>query len=219
MERRRLTRRFYRRDALRLASALLGRILVRITEDGEELAGRIVETEAYLGPLDRAAHTFGGRRSERNASMFLDGGHAYVYFTYGMHHCVNVVADRAETPTACLIRALEPLRGLRRMRRNRSARPLSRPLPERDLCSGPARLCQALEIDRRLDGLDLTRDPRLFLEPGRPPPRHRIVAAPRVGVAYAGEWALAPYRFYVEASPHVSVGRSPGRKQTRAIRR
>lgn len=219
MERRRLTRRFYRRDALQLAPALLGRILVRFTDDGEELAGRIVETEAYLGPRDRAAHTFGGRRSERNGSMFLDGGHAYVYFTYGMHYCINVVADRTETPTACLVRALEPLRGLERMRRNRASGRRSTPPPDRELCSGPARLCQALEIDRRLDGVDMTRDPRLFLEPGRPIPAERITSGPRIGVAYAGEWALEPYRFYVGTSPHVSVRRRSEAARRPAARR
>ena len=118
----RLTRRFFRRDPVTLARALLGQVLVRRLPDGQELAGRIVEVEAYLGAADRASHTYGGRRTKRNASMWLDGGHAYVYFVYGMHWCFNVVSDRDEVGTACLVRALEPVIGLAEMRR-RQTRP------------------------------------------------------------------------------------------------
>ncbi|MDH3584880.1 MAG: DNA-3-methyladenine glycosylase, partial [Phycisphaerae bacterium] len=152
-----LSRRFYRRDAVALARALLGKELVRVLPGGGRISGRIVEVEAYLGAADRAAHTYRGRRTDRNASMFLDGGHAYVYFTYGMHFCFNVTADREDVPTACLVRALEPLEGSKRMRRHREHRRggRRRPLRETDLCSGPAKLAQALAIDRNLDGIDL----------------------------------------------------------------
>ena len=115
-----LGRRFFLRDPVTLAKVLLGRVLTRVLDDGAVLSGRVVEVEAYLGIPDRAAHTFGGRKTPRNRSMWLDGGHAYVYFTYGMHHCMNVVSDREGTPTACLIRALEPLEGLDRMRHHRA---------------------------------------------------------------------------------------------------
>src|SRR4051812_37511711 len=98
------TRRFFRRDPVSLAKALLGQVLVRVTEEGERLAGRIVEVEAYLGAEGAAAHSYKPRRTDRVASMYLDGGHAYVYFTYGMHYCMNIVADRAGVPTACLLR-------------------------------------------------------------------------------------------------------------------
>jgi len=193
----RLTRRFFRRDPVTLAKALLGQILVRRIDHGQELAGKIVEVEAYLGIEDRAAHSFGGRRTTRNASMWGDAGHAYVYFTYGMHWCVNVVADREEVPTACLIRALEPLRGIEEMRRRRSR--------ERDveLCSGPAKLTQALAIDRKLDGADLAESGELFIVRG---PRFRsgIGRSPRIGVAYAKEWAGKPLRFFLAGNPHVS---------------
>jgi DNA-3-methyladenine glycosylase len=192
-----LTRRFYRRDPVTLAKALLGQILVRRFEDGRELAGRIVEVEAYLGIEDRAAHSFGGRRTKRNASMWGEAGHAYVYFTYGMHWCVNVVADRAEVPTACLIRALEPLAGIDEMRKRRGR------AREVELCSGPAKLTQALGIDRELDGIDLVEGRELFIVRGSRP-RSRVGMSPRIGVAYAREWAKKPLRFFLQGNPHVS---------------
>lgn len=200
-----LPRGFYERDAVALAHALLGQKLVRVLEDGTRLAGHIVETEAYLGIADRAAHSFGGRRTARNRSMWGPAGHAYVYFTYGMHHCLNVVAEGPEKPMAVLLRALEPSEGIERMRRHRSARIASERLRETDLCSGPAKLAQALQLDRSFDGADLVAGADLFLEPGRPVAPATIVAAPRVGVAYAAEWAGKPLRFYVAGNPHVSV--------------
>lgn len=193
----RLTRRFYRRDPVALARALLGQILVRRLPDGRELAGRVVEVEAYLGIEDRAAHSFGGRRTARNASMWGEAGRAYVYFTYGMHWCLNVVSDRAEVPTACLIRALEPLRGIEEMKRRRRREAAT------DLCSGPAKLTEALGIDGKLDGLDLVTSRELYLVRGTPS-RQFIGSGARVGVAYAGDWAAKPLRFFLEGNPHVS---------------
>lgn len=193
----RLTRRFFRRDPVTLAKALLGQILVRRLDDGRKLAGKIVEVESYLGIEDRAAHSFGGRRTPRNAAMWGDGGHAYVYFTYGMHWCMNVVADREGVPTACLIRALEPLEELEEMRKRR------RRMRDVDLCSGPAKLTQALGIDRRLDGVDLVEGDELYIVRG-PRSRQFIGRSPRIGVAYAKEWAGKPLRFFLEGNPHVS---------------
>ena len=193
----RLTRRFYRRDPVTLARALLGQILVRCLDDGQELSGRIVEVEAYLGVEDRAAHSYGGRRTKRNASMYLDGGHAYVYFVYGMHWCFNVVSDREEVPTACLIRALEPLQGLERMRRYRHRE------HDRELCSGPAKLAQALAIDGSVDSVDLTTSERIFIRRSRKSPGASVASAPRVGIGYAREWANKPLRFWFRGSPHV----------------
>lgn len=202
----RLSRKFYQRDPVTLARALLGQVLVRVLDDGARLAGRIVETEAYLGVADRAAHSYGGRRTPRNAAMWGPAGHAYVYFVYGLHHCMNVVAEDAGTPTAVLIRALEPLEGLERMRAHRAGgRPAAR-LRDIDLCSGPAKLAQALRLDRALDGTDLVSGDALFLERGARVTPRRIVAAPRIGVAYAAEWAHKPLRFYVAGNPHVSAG-------------
>src|SRR5262245_61693000 len=125
----RLSRRFFSRDSETLAHALLGKKLVRVLQNGERLAGIIVETEAYVGVIDRASHPFGGRRTPRNESMYGRAGTAYVYFTYGVHHCVNVVCGRENEPVAVLLRALEPVEGLEAMRRLRSGnRERSRPL-------------------------------------------------------------------------------------------
>ena len=173
--------------------------------DGRRIAGVIVEVEAYLGPADRAAHTYGGRHSARNASMWRGGGHAYVYFTYGMHHCMNVVCGAPGSGAAVLLRALEPTEGLEAMfaRRPRARR-------ERELCSGPARLAQALAIDRRLDGADLRSAGELFIERlrERPLAAARIARGPRIGVAYAGAWAARRLRFSVRGNPHVSRPRT-----------
>lgn len=201
----RLTRRFFTRDPVTLARSLLGQVLVRVLDDGTRLAGRIVETEAYLGVEDAAAHSFGGRRTDRVASMYLGGGHAYVYFTYGMHWCMNIVADGAGTPTACLLRALEPREGVEAMRRNRAGKAAAARLKDTQLCSGPAKLAQALAITREFDGEDLVTSPRLFIERAEPIHAEQIIASARVGVGYAGAWADRPLRFHIGGNPHVSV--------------
>lgn len=201
---RRLGRRFYRKDAVALAKALLGMTLVRITETGIRLSGRIVETEAYLGVPDLAAHTAGGRRTARNEAMYADAGYAYIYFTYGMHHCMNVVADRPQTPTAVLIRALEPTDGLEQMRVHRARKRSSTKLRTVDLCSGPAKLCEALGIDRTLNGCDMTRSDILFIEQAGRGQTGPINMSRRIGVDYAGEWARRLLRFYLADCAHVS---------------
>ena len=133
--------------------------------------------------------------------MWGPGGHAYVYFTYGMHYCLNVVAGEAGVPTAVLIRAIEPIEGLELMyaRRKFASR-------ESDLCSGPGKLCQAMDIDRRLDGADLVEGKELFIERVRTRalPSQLISVGPRIGVAYAGLWAQKPLRFWVRGHLHVS---------------
>jgi DNA-3-methyladenine glycosylase len=190
----------FERDPVTVARRLLGQRLVRIVR-GRRRAGLIVEVEAYLGAPDRAAHTWDGRRTPRNESMYLPGGHAYVYFTYGMHHCMNVVCGRRDEGVAVLLRAIEPTEGLDVMRARRAA--ARRPI---DLCSGPARLTQALDIDRACDGLDLREGASLFIERTRRRalPTSRIGVGPRVGIGYAAEWAQAPLRFWVRDNPHVS---------------
>lgn len=201
-----MARSFFERDPVTVARALLGQRLVRVL-DGQRLSGVIVETEAYLGVEDKAAHTFGGRRTARNASMWLTGGHAYVYFTYGMHYCLNVVAGREGEPVAVLVRAIEPVEGLNVMRSLRVARRRTgAKLADRELASGPARLCQAMGIDRGLDGVDLTRGNGMFIEQVRKRtlPAGAIAVGPRIGVDYAGEWAKKPLRFWVRGNGHVS---------------
>ena len=205
----RLKRAFFRRPVVRVARALLGQKLVRHL-DGTELAGIIVETEAYLGVSDKAAHTCNGRRTQRNASMWGDGGHAYVYFTYGLHHCMNVVAGAVDEPVAVLIRALEPVAGLEQMRAHRQqqrGRRRAGPLAPTDLCSGPAKLTAALAIDRTLDGADLaTGDDLFILELRRRAFRSALITAtPRIGIGYAEEWIDRPLRFALRGNPHVSV--------------
>ncbi len=161
-----------------------------------ERAGRIVETEAYLGALDPAAHSY-RRRSTRNATMFGPPGHLYVYFTYGMHWCCNPVCGDEDEPVAVLIRALAPLAGIEQMR---ARRPAARRV--RDLCSGPAKLCQALGIDGHHDGADLTRGDRglVITDDGTPPPADPVVTT-RIGITQAVD---EPWRWYVRDDPHVS---------------
>lgn len=199
----RFTRRFSRADSASLARRLLGQRLVRMLDDGSRIAGIIVETEAYLGEVDRAAHSFGGRRTPRNEAMYAEGGAAYVYFTYGLHFCFNVVAGRTDEPIAVLVRALEPAEGSEFMRAFR-ARRASEGLPDTLLCSGPARLCQALAIDRSHNGLDLTESDHLWIERGRRVPPAAIAAGPRIGIDSAGVWARKPLRFWIAGNPHVS---------------
>jgi len=179
-----------------VARALIGVHLVH-EDGGERRAGRIVETEAYLGPRDLAAHSSRGR-TQRTEVMFGPRGHAYVYFIYGFWNCLNVVTGRPGVPQAVLLRALEPLDGL----------------TERTW--GPGLLCRALRIDRRLNGADL-RGEVLWLEP--PPasaPRARIARALRIGVDYAGEWARRPWRFFDRDSPYVSTASARSRTLARA---
>ncbi len=190
---------FFRRAADEVARDLLGRYLVRDLE-GERLVLRLVETEAYLGAGDAASHARGGHRSARNGAMYLDGGHAYVYFVYGMHWCLNVVAATAGVPHAVLLRGGEAVEGGVRMTRLRG---LARPPRPRELAGGPARLCQALAIDRRFDGVDLRRG-ALRLVAGEPVGDDAVVRTPRVGVAYAGEAAAWPLRFALRESREVS---------------
>jgi len=199
----RLGRRFFSTDPGSLAQALLGQRLVRVLDDGTRMAGIIVEAEAYLGAEDRAAHTFGGRRTALNESMYARPGTCYVYFTYGMHHCMNIVCGRVDEPVAVLLRAIEPTEGLGAMRERRGA--LVAP-PDRDLCRGPGRLCRALAIDRSLDGIDLVADGRLFLERARRGTLgpEQVGRGPRIGVGYAGAWAAEPLRWFVRGSPFVS---------------
>jgi len=194
-----------------LARRLLGSVLVRVLDDGTVLAGRIVETEAYCGEIDEASHAYKRRRTARNEAMYSAPGTAYVYFTYGMHFCMNVVCGREGQPLAVLLRALEPLAGIEAMRQRRSVHPgksarAVRPPADRHITSGPARLCQAMHIDRALNGEDLVRSQRLYIAEYAGP-RHagRVVRGPRIGIGYAGEWVDRPLRFYFEESEHVSV--------------
>ena len=172
---------FFVRDTVEVARDLLGKVLVR--ENGAEpMWGRLVEVEAYLGPEDQAAHSFGGRRSPRNEVMYGRAGNAYVYFTYGMHHCLNFVTREEGVPQAVLIRALEPG-------------------PWMGRCAGPGLICRSLEIDRTLNGAALVPPELYVVDDGFRPAR--IYETPRIGVGTSGDWAGKPLRFCL-ASPHLS---------------
>lgn len=202
----RLNRADYRRHPSVVARQLLGQRLVHHVR-GTTLAGMIVETEAYLGIRDKAAHSYGNRRTARTETMYEDGGQAYVYLNYGLHFLFNVVVAAAGTPQAVLIRALQPIDGVEAMF---ARRPAARRLE--DLCSGPGKLTAALGIHGGHNGLDLATSAQLYVERcrWRALPRARIVAAPRIGVDYAQEWAARPLRFYIAGNPHVSVALRDG---------
>jgi DNA-3-methyladenine glycosylase len=214
----RLGRAFYATDAATLARRLLGQRVVRVLGDGTRLSGLIVETEAYLGVRDRASHAFGRRRTTRNESMYARPGTAYVYFTYGMHFCLNVACAREGDPQAVLLRALEPTEGLGAMEvfRRRGRRAGVR-LDATDLCSGPGKLCQALAIDRALDGVDLPGGNALWIEKGRANryPPSALGNTPRIGIDCAGGWMSRRLRWFVAGCIHVSGQGNPRRGRGR----
>lgn len=192
-----LPRAFYHRPVLAVARALLGRVLVS-RRRGAVLAARIVEVEAYRGPDDPASHAFRGV-TPRSRVMFGPPGHAYVYFTYGMHHCLNVVCEREGRAAAVLIRAAEPLAGLGSMRARRGA------VPDERLLRGPGCLAAAFALTRAESGLDLTSGERLWIAGEVAPGRGaRIVRGPRVGIRAARE---RPWRFFYAGTPFVSAPR------------
>jgi DNA-3-methyladenine glycosylase len=178
-----LPRSFYNRDTIIVACELLGKHLVHV-QDGVERRARIVEVEAYVGPHDLAAHSSKGI-TPRTKVMYGPPGHAYVYLIYGMHHCMNVVTEPEGSGSAVLLRAVEPIANVD------------------GNTKGPGLLCRAMGIDRRLDGHDLLSDDfYIAAPPGEA--AFNIVARPRIGVAYAGEWAAKELRFYIEGSSFIS---------------
>ena len=193
-----LPREFYiRPNVLEVARDLLGKKLVVPSRDGARVAGIIVETESYRGPEDKASHAYNGRRTRRTETMYGIGGTAYVYFVYGMYNQFNVVTNVEGTPHAVLVRAAEPIEGLDVIRRRRRGR------SEYELTSGPGRLCLALGIDRKLDKADLLGN-RVWIEDGVSISPRQIERGPRVGIEYAEEWVMKPWRFWVRDNPFVS---------------
>ena len=178
-----LPRAFYDRDTVLVAKQLLGKHLVRVIGDVERI-GRIVEVEAYLGPHDLAAHSSKGL-TNRTKVMFGPPGHAYVYFIYGMHYCMNVVTEREGHASAVLLRAVEPVKNLA------------------GRTQGPALVCKTMGIDKLLNGHDLLSDDFYIADPGIAE-RLRIVKRPRIGVEYARHWARRQLRFYIKDNPYIS---------------
>jgi DNA-3-methyladenine glycosylase len=190
-----LSRSFYSRPALDVANDLLGKVLVRRI-GRKNLSGKIVETEAYVGPHDLACHASKGHTA-RTSIMFGPPGYAYVYMIYGFYFCLNVVTEPPGHPAAVLIRAIEPLDNvglMRKLRRN--------PARETNITSGPGKLCMAMSIDKQLNGADLL-GTAIWIE-DRSLDAGNIRTSPRVGVDYAGEFKDKPWRFFVEGNPHVS---------------
>ena len=175
---------------VQVARSLIGKYLIRAI-DGQEIAGKIIEVEAYVGPEDKACHASKGR-TQRTEVLFGPPGVAYVYLIYGMYHCLNVVTEREEFPSAVLIRAIEI---------------------DGKLIDGPGRLCRALQIDRRLNRVDLTTGESLWFEDrGALVGRGKVEAHPRIGVDYAGEWAKKPWRFRLR---RVTTPTRTGRTKTK----
>lgn len=193
-----LSREFFAQDTVSVARELIG-ARVHVQSEGGELVGRIVETEAYLGEDDPASHAARGP-TPRSAIMFGPPGVAYVYFIYGVHHCLNFVTGPEGKAGAVLIRALEPVRGQQVMAERRGLDPIR--FRDRDLCSGPGKLCQALGIDQKWNGaaLDGSAPHRLWVSPRQETPGE-VVASPRIGIRKAVEW---PYRFCEAGSGFLS---------------
>lgn len=194
----RLDQDFYtRKDTLRIARDLLGKLLVVPTSDGRRVSGMIVETEAYLGEIDKAAHSYGGRRTARNEITYAEGGRVYVFFVYGMYHQLNLVTGLADHPHVVLVRAVEPVEGIEIMRQRRGE------MKDKNLTSGPGKLCIALGITRDLNGEDLLGD-RIWVEEYRKFKKSEIAVGRRVGIDYAEEFADMPWRFWVNGNQFVS---------------
>lgn len=198
-----LNRDFYSRDTLTVAKELLGTILVH-NIDGQMLTGKIVETEAYLGITDKAAHAYGGRRTKRVETMYGPPGTAYVYIIYGMYHCLNIITVKEGVPEGVLIRGIEPLENIDQMAINRFQKPYEEltKYQKRNLTNGPGKLSMAFNIDKTLDKEDLCKD-RLYLEE-RQDGNFNIIQTTRIGIDYAEEARDFPYRFYIEGNPYVS---------------
>jgi len=184
----RLPRTFYTRPTLAVAKDLLGKFLVRRMPGGRLRAGKIVETEAYIGPDDRASHAFSGKRTPRNKAEWMIGGHVYIYLVYGMHWQFNISTGKEGSPECVLIRALEPVDAAV------------------NVANGPGKLCRWLKLDKSFYGEDMTTSKRLWVaDSGVRVPRTQIIAGPRIGIDYAGlHWAGMPWRFYLRGNSAVS---------------
>lgn len=197
-----LSREFYCQDGNTLAKRLLGKILVHETEAGLT-AGKIVETEAYMGEIDKAAHSYKSK-SGRTEIQYGQGGYAYIYLIYGMYYCMNVVANKEETPEVVLIRALEPVEGISLMEQRRKTDRL------KNLCSGPGKLCQALGINKDCYGADLLGD-YLYILSGEEIAEENIAATPRINIDYAEEAKDFLWRYLIKENPFVSVKPKKGK--------
>ena len=196
---------FYARETLQVAKELLGKIIVHEV-NGVKVRGRIVETEAYIGSIDKACHAFGGKRTPRTEPLYGRPGIAYVYFIYGMYHCFNVITKEEESPEGILIRAAEPIEGLEEMSKRRfdkSYKELTK-AQIKNLTSGPSKLCIAFSIDKECNKQDLCTS-NLYIEEPAVEEKFEIIETKRVGIEYAEEAKDFLWRFYIKDNPWVSV--------------
>lgn len=193
----RIERKFFMRDAVTLGKDILGKIIVKKQADGKIFSGRITEVEAYMGISDKASHSYGGRRTKRTEVMYKEGGHSYVFLIYGMYECFNVTAGNEGDPQAVLIRGVEPLENKKLMQEKRKVK------KEKDISNGPGKLTKALGITREDNGADLTAGGNIWLEDDGYKVKD-IVETTRIGIDYAEEDALKPWRFYIKDSIFVS---------------
>jgi DNA-3-methyladenine glycosylase len=192
---------FYsRKDVVQIAKDLLGKVIVT-NFDGEITSGKIVETEAYVAHIDKASHSFGGRRTPKNEHMYAAPGTAYVYICYGMHQMMNVVTNAKEVPDAVLIRAVEPMKGIDIMLKRTGKKHL-----DNTLTKGPGNVGKALGIFKHHSGLHLLEEELYIADDGHKPTKAEIGTSPRIGVESAGKDALLPYRFYIRGNKYVSRG-------------
>ncbi len=194
-----LPREFYEQeDPFKISKDLLGKILVVPTENDEKISGKIVETEAYLGESDKAAHAYKNRRTKRTEILFGRGGHAYIFLIYGMYYQLNIAVGKEEIPFCILVRGIEPLEGIEIMRERRGKK-----MKDTNLTSGPGKLCIAFGIDKTFYGEDLLGN-KMWIEEGEKIPEHKIAAGKRIGIDYAEEYAEKLWRFWIKDNPFVS---------------
>lgn len=187
--RKRLNRDFFKRSTLKVAKELLGKYIVRRIGK-RKLVGKIVETEAYIGPKDKASHAYLGKITSRNITEYLEGGHIYIYLCYGVWWQLNITTQREGRPECVLIRALEPL---------------EKKAKEKKLASGPGKVCRWLRLNGSFNGEDLVQSRRIWIEErGEKIKEKEIVATQRIGIEYAEEWAEKPWRFYIKTNPFIS---------------
>ncbi|WFR56016.1 DNA-3-methyladenine glycosylase [Anaerocolumna sp. AGMB13025] len=192
-----ITREFYERDAVTVARDLLGLTLVHKTMEGIT-KGIIVETEAYMGTIDAAAHSYKSNPSGRTNVQYGEGGHAYIYLIYGMYYCMNIVTNQVEVPEVVLLRALEPVEGIELMKKRRNTEKIL------NLCSGPGKLCAAMGIDKENYGMDLCQN-QLYLEQEAGYKQSEMIASKRINIDYAGEAKDYLWRFTIKDNKYVSV--------------
>ncbi len=201
-----LPREFYTREnTLQIAQDLLGKILVIPGENDKRVSAKIVETEAYLGAIDKAAHSYNNRRTKRTETMFAVGGTVYIFFIYGMYFQFNIVVGEIDTPHAILVRAVAPLENIELMRERRNAKSKNpdKQMPDKNLTSGPGKLCIALGIDKSFNNADLLGE-KVWLEEGEKLTKTRIASGKRIGIDYAEEFAEKPWRFWIKDNEFVS---------------